>query len=209
MDYQNKQHHFELTEARHGDESSPEREDYGYDVKPGTATDDHDMQRMGKKQQLSRQFHALSIFGLTSVVMFTWQAILSTALFSLINGGRGGTVYLFLGTWILTIPVIASMAEMASMAPTSGGQYRESSKSPWLHRQPADSSIRLGLGICTTFEPKGVVLCFWMAFCSWVAGLHRQRFLRRRSVHPNSRHPVPPGLRDTAMVRDDLAQSKN
>lgn len=32
-----------------------------------------------------------------------------------------GTVWIFLATWILQIPVVASMAEMASMAPTSGG----------------------------------------------------------------------------------------
>lgn len=108
MDVSSKQNHYELTEARR-DDLSPEREDYGYDIKPGTATDDHDMQRLGKKQQLSRQFHALSIFALTSVVMFTWQAILSTAIFSLINGGRGGSVYTFLATWIMTVPVVASV----------------------------------------------------------------------------------------------------
>lgn len=71
-----KQDRFELTEIGDTD-SSPEREHYGYEMKPGTATDDFDMRRLGKTQQLSRNFHALSIFGLTSVVMFTWQAILS------------------------------------------------------------------------------------------------------------------------------------
>lgn len=120
MDY-NKNSHYELTEAAVHD-SSPER-DYGYEMKPGTATDEHDMHRMGKKQQLSRQFHALSIFALTTLVMFTWQAILSTAVFSIINGGRGGSVYLFIATWAFTVPVVVSLAEMASMAPTSGGQY--------------------------------------------------------------------------------------
>jgi len=34
-----------------------------------------------------------------------------------------GTIWLFLGTWILTIPVVASLAEMASMSPSAGGQY--------------------------------------------------------------------------------------
>ena len=123
MDNDIKQTPYEMTTRVSPDDSSPERADYGYEIKPGTATDDQDMHRLGKKQQLSRQFHAISIFGLTSVVMFTWQAILSTAIFSLINGSRGGSVYSFLVTWLLTIPVVASMAEMASMAPTSGGQY--------------------------------------------------------------------------------------
>ncbi|KAM0715137.1 hypothetical protein Q7P37_009602 [Cladosporium fusiforme] len=35
-----------------------------------------------------------------------------------------GTVWLFLATWILTIPVVASLAEMASMSPSAGGQYQ-------------------------------------------------------------------------------------
>lgn len=144
MDYTHKQSHFELNEAGH--DSSPERENYGHEIKPGTATDSQDMHRMGKQQQLSRQFHALSIFALTTLVMFTWQAILSTAIFSLINGGRGGSVYSFLATWIFTIPVIASMAEMSSMAPTSGGQYRIVQSFPLASVYSADR-IRLGLRV--------------------------------------------------------------
>lgn len=31
---------------------------------------------------------------------------------------------MFLATWILTIPVVASLAEMASMSPSAGGQYQ-------------------------------------------------------------------------------------
>jgi choline transport protein len=33
-------------------------------------------------------------------------------------------VWLFLATWVLTIPVVASLAEMASMSPSAGGQYQ-------------------------------------------------------------------------------------
>lgn len=76
MALDNKQPIFELTETDNGDRS-PESERLDYEMKPGTASDDHDMQRLGKKQQLSRQFHSISIFGLTSVVMFTWEAILA------------------------------------------------------------------------------------------------------------------------------------
>lgn len=36
---------------------------------------------------------------------------------------RQGTVWMFIISWICVLPVVASMAEMASMAPTSGGQY--------------------------------------------------------------------------------------
>lgn len=43
--------------------------------------------------------------------------------FGLINGGTAGLIYCYLGTFLGFIVVIASMAEMASMAPTAGGQY--------------------------------------------------------------------------------------
>ena len=92
--------HFELREPMDG-ERSPEEKDVSY-IKPGTAQDNADMQRLGKKQQLSRGFHSISIFGLTCVIMLTWQAILSTSTFSLINGGRAGSVYSYLASWLLT-----------------------------------------------------------------------------------------------------------
>ena len=34
-----------------------------------------------------------------------------------------GTVWVYVATWFCSIAVVASMAEMASMAPSSGGQY--------------------------------------------------------------------------------------
>ena len=49
--------------------------------------------------------------------------IVSTLIIPLTNGGTGGAIFVFLGTAVGMGFVIASMAEMASMAPTSGGQY--------------------------------------------------------------------------------------
>jgi choline transport protein len=43
--------------------------------------------------------------------------------FGLLNGGLAGLIWTYVGTFIGFLAVIASMAEMASMAPTSGGQY--------------------------------------------------------------------------------------
>lgn len=77
--------------------------------------DDRDMYRMGNTQQLQRNFHTLSILGLTCIVLTTWTAILASSTFSLINGGRAGSIYVYIGTWICTLPVTASLAEMASM----------------------------------------------------------------------------------------------
>jgi choline transport protein len=49
--------------------------------------------------------------------------VVSTLTIPLTNGGTGGAIFVFLGTAVGMGFVIASMAEMASMAPTSGGQY--------------------------------------------------------------------------------------
>ncbi|KAK4495825.1 hypothetical protein PRZ48_013093 [Zasmidium cellare] len=88
-----------------------------------TLHDDTDMHRMGKTQLLKRSFHSIAVLGLTCVVMGTWLGIITASSFSLINGGRAGTIWVYIATWLCSMLVIASLAEMASMSPTSGGQY--------------------------------------------------------------------------------------
>lgn len=55
----------------------------------------------------------------------TWMGMLFGNLFSLTNGGLAGTIWVYFVSWLCTFSLAASLAEMASMAPTSGGQYRE------------------------------------------------------------------------------------
>lgn len=50
------------------------------------------------------------------VLMATWEAQFSASTFVLINGGTGGAIWVYLGTFIGFFLAIASMAEMASMA---------------------------------------------------------------------------------------------
>jgi choline transport protein len=57
--------------------------------------------------------------------MGTWLGMITASTFSLINGGRAGTIWIYIGTWFSSTAVVASLAEMASIAPSSGGQYRE------------------------------------------------------------------------------------
>ncbi|WPH04602.1 GABA-specific permease [Acrodontium crateriforme] len=96
---------------------------YSQDDVEETDIDFADMMRLGHQPVLKRNFKSLSVLGITCVLLTTWMSILSASTFSLINGGRAGTIWTFLATWICTIPVVASLAEMASMAPTAGGQY--------------------------------------------------------------------------------------
>ncbi|OCT47673.1 putative amino-acid permease PB24D3.02c [Cladophialophora carrionii] len=91
--------------------------------KKGTVDDQRDMFRMGKHQELRRNFRFVSIFGFSMILMASWETILGTSIIGLINGGTAGMIWLFLVAWIGFLAVNTSMAEMASMAPTSGGQY--------------------------------------------------------------------------------------
>ena len=48
----------------------------GSSDKIGTTTDQRDMERVGKTQELRRNFRFLSVLGFTAVLMCTWEAVL-------------------------------------------------------------------------------------------------------------------------------------
>lgn len=57
------------------------------------------------------------------IIMNTWEAYLGTVAFGLGNGGTAGMIYMYIIVGILFSLTNICMAEMASMAPTAGGQY--------------------------------------------------------------------------------------
>ncbi|KAL3419347.1 amino acid permease [Phlyctema vagabunda] len=97
---------------------SPPATEYG-----DTRFDVHDMQRLGKKQEFKRNFGFLSTLGFISIYMATWEFVLVSLSVGLLNGGFGGLFWVFIGTVTCYGTIVASLAEMESMAPTSGGQY--------------------------------------------------------------------------------------
>ncbi|EMC93285.1 hypothetical protein BAUCODRAFT_235090 [Baudoinia panamericana UAMH 10762] len=91
--------------------------------KGGTAADEREMDRMGKVQELRRNFKFVGIVGFVTILQATWECTLLANYFGLLNGGTGGVIWCTIAVWALMMCMIASMAEMASMAPTAGGQY--------------------------------------------------------------------------------------
>lgn len=89
-----------------------------------TQQDAVDMSRLGKKQQFKRNFSFISTLGFISIYMATWEFVLVSLGLGLVNGGFGGLFWTFIATVTCYATIVASLAEMASMAPTSGGQYR-------------------------------------------------------------------------------------
>jgi len=91
--------------------------------KPGTEWDQRGMTRIGKKQELRREFQFVSITGYAMILGCSWEFALINVVLSLPNGRKAGTIYVLLVAICGMFFTCLSMAEMASMAPTSGGQY--------------------------------------------------------------------------------------
>lgn len=85
-----------------------------------TSYDRFDMNRMGKKQEMRRVFRQFSILSFTCVIMATWEFLLTANTQGLVDGGLAGLFWSYVWTICGFGLIIASMAECASMAPTSG-----------------------------------------------------------------------------------------
>lgn len=125
-----------------------------------TANDQYDMQRMGKRQELLRNFKSLSALSFTVILSATWEFMLIANTQGLIDGGLAGLFWSFIWTFVGFWFVMLSLAEMASMAPTSGGQYH------WVS-EFAPPSCQKFLSYVTG----------WMALLSWQAGAASGSFL--------------------------------
>ncbi|KAI5363879.1 putative amino acid/polyamine transporter I [Septoria linicola] len=107
------------------DHGSPIFDDYDVADSPwgNTNTDEQDMQRLGKKQEFKRNFSFLSALGFVSVYMASWEFVLVSLSVGFNSGGYGGLFWCYLTTVTCYATIVASLAEMESMAPTAGGQY--------------------------------------------------------------------------------------
>jgi choline transport protein len=89
-----------------------------------TRHDKKDMKRMGKAQELRRNFRGLSTLAFVVILQGTWEVLLAASTQGMVDGGLAGLFWSYIWTFAGFSLVVISLAEMASMAPTSGGQYR-------------------------------------------------------------------------------------
>lgn len=75
-----------------------------------------------KTQQLQRNFKLVSMLGFSAILMCSWESLLSGLSIALANGGTAGLVWTWLMVWMGFTLIYLSMAEMGSMAPTTGGE---------------------------------------------------------------------------------------
>jgi len=67
----------ELQRPVHGGKSPTDEYITSNEVASETAQDIADMDRLGNKQELNRNFHSLSTLGLTCVIMGTWLGMIA------------------------------------------------------------------------------------------------------------------------------------
>lgn len=97
------------------DSSNNHYDDEIQEQKGGTRYDGYNMNRMGKRQELRRNFRFLSIVGFIMVLQSTWESVLLAAQYGLINGGTAGLIWMTTGVIVGALCMIASLAEVASM----------------------------------------------------------------------------------------------
>ncbi|KAF2740752.1 amino acid transporter-like protein [Polyplosphaeria fusca] len=85
--------------------------------------DESHLSRLGKKQVLKRRFGMVSMLGMSTTLMLTWEGILVYFGSGLSNGGSAGLFCSYFISWVGFLAVMTSLAELASIAPTSSGQY--------------------------------------------------------------------------------------
>lgn len=93
-------------------------------VPPTVKSDDeYVMATMGKKEQLVRRFGFLSILALSTTLLSSWEAMAGVFYAGLYNGGPVSLVYGMILSFIGTLALASSLAEMASSTPIAGAQY--------------------------------------------------------------------------------------
>ncbi|KAH6662417.1 amino acid permease [Plectosphaerella plurivora] len=78
---------------------------------------------LGHTQELERKFSLLSICALCSCLMATWEALATVIGAALAAGGGPCLIYNYIISFIFTMCITFSLAEIASVYPTAGGQY--------------------------------------------------------------------------------------
>jgi len=87
------------------------------------SADDQLLASLGYRAELKREFSYLTVFGQSFGAMGIAPAIAESIIFSLGSAGSVGMVWTYLAGCLLLIPVAASLGELGSSMPTSGGLY--------------------------------------------------------------------------------------
>ncbi|KAF4984987.1 hypothetical protein FDECE_16919 [Fusarium decemcellulare] len=85
--------------------------------------DAEQLAQLGHSQDLDRRFSLVSAASLCMCLLATWEALSSVISAALESGGAPCLFYNYILSFLCTIAIAASLAEIASIYPTAGGQY--------------------------------------------------------------------------------------
>ncbi|KAK3682004.1 polyamine transporter tpo5 [Vermiconidia calcicola] len=113
----------------------------------GTKYDQRDTVRMGKRQELRRNFQFFSIWRYTVILSCTWKWGLASGVISLTNGGTAGVIWMFLTVCFCMSFVMLSMAELTVALVADG-----------FDRTNFRRTIPLGQRVLAHTPPEGILL---------------------------------------------------
>jgi len=88
-----------------------------------TSVDDGELEALGYKREMPRQFSTLSLGALSFTLTCTWLGTGSSVGISLTEASSAGTIWSLPIAGIMTFIVTLGMAELASTYPVAGAQY--------------------------------------------------------------------------------------
>ncbi|KAI4619094.1 uncharacterized protein J4E87_007681 [Alternaria ethzedia] len=92
-------------------------------VERHTLDDEAQLQALGHKGELKRNFSLLSMLGLAFAILNSWTALSSSIGLALPSGGSTSVIWGLVTAGICNLCLAASLAEFLSAYPTAGGQY--------------------------------------------------------------------------------------
>ena len=112
-----------------------------------TRDDAKDMRRMGKDQQLVRNFQLITIMSFSAIATAAWEIGLFVITPGLVDGGRAGTMWSLLWAYVGFGPIYLSMAEMVCRDWHAPNHWLTLSFAG-LNGSHRRIAVSLGVGIC-------------------------------------------------------------
>lgn len=84
--------------------------------------DEAQLQALGHKGELQRNFSLISMLGLAFAILNSWTALASSLPLALGSGGSTSVIWGLFSAGICNLALAASLAEFLSIYPTAGGQ---------------------------------------------------------------------------------------
>ncbi|KAH8663624.1 amino acid transporter-like protein [Tricladium varicosporioides] len=105
-----------MEQMKSGDSKGFRPSSDGYD-------DNEAVRSNGETEELRKDFSVWSLGALCLALMATWEAVTSVVAAALTNGGAPCLFYNYVISFLGSIAIVCSLAEIASIYPTAGGQY--------------------------------------------------------------------------------------